>query len=273
MKRFRVILCLVWSIAANAAGPGGNLDQVRVSPRAPTVGDRIRLEFATGSGGRALLDPSPEFEIVSQRDGHVVIRSFRPGPLALSGRLLSGGRSIEFRNLSIEIHSVLAPGDALRPAPLRPPVPLPHDRRVDWWLGAIAAAAVLLWAGVFFRHRGRARAEEVPLLPAREEFLEAITRAREEKSDEFALILSDAVRRYFARTDPRLGRELTRTEFLEAIHPIIPAGQLTTVSSVLSQADWLKFSGSRTVLADRNLIERALELLPADATGEQKVAA
>lgn len=273
MKHPGLILVLVSTLAANAAGSPISLDQVRVTPKAPTVGDLIRLEFATGSGGRALLDPAPEFEIVSQRGGEVVIRSFRPGPLALTGRLLSGGRAIEFRNLAIEIHSVLAPGDALRPAPLRPPLPLPHDRRVEEWLGAIAAAAALLWIGVFFRHRRRTRAEAAPPLPAREEFIEAIERARKEESDDFLLILSDAVRRYFARTDDRLGRELTRTEFLEAIGRIIPAEQIPIVSSVLSQADWLKFSGSRTVPADRNLIDRALELLPVAATDEQKVAA
>lgn len=273
MKHMGLSLFLVSAIAANAAGSPMNLDQVRVTPKVPTVGDRIWLEFATGSGGRALLDPSAEFEIVSQRGGEVVIRSFRPGPLALTGRLLSGGRAIEFRNLAIEIHSVLAPGDQLRPAPLRPPLPLPRDRRADWWLGAIAAASALLWIGVFFRYRRPARAEEAPPLPAREEFIEAIERARKEKGDEFLLILSDAVRRYFARTDDRLGRELTRTEFLAAIGRIIPAEQVPIVSSVLSQADWLKFSGSRSILADRSLIDRVLALLPAAATDEQKVAA
>lgn len=273
MTRPGLTLLLVASLAGNAAAAQLSFGQVRVSPKAPTVGDLIRLEFATGRGGRVLLDPSPDLEIVSQRGGQAVIRTFRPGPLALTGRLLSDGRDIEFRNLSIEIHSVLAPGDALRPAPLRPPLPLPRDRRVDGWLGALAAAAAVLWTAVFFRHRLRPVAEEVPLLPAREEFIEAVERARMEKGDGFLLILSDAIRRYFARTDQRLGRDLTRTEFLEVIGRILPDGQLSIVSSVLSQADWLKFSGSRTVPAERSLIDRALDLLPADSIDRQKVAA
>jgi len=270
MKRLAVMTLLTLSIAANGAGSDLNIDQVRVTPKSPTVGDLIRLEFAAGSAGRVLLDPSPEFEIVSQRGGEVVIRSFRPGPVSIAGRLLADGRAVEFRNLTLDIRSVLAPGDPLRPAPLRPPLPLPLDRRADWWLGGMAAAAALIWAGVFIRHRPRARMKEVPPLPAREEFIESVERARREKTVDFLLILSDAVRRYFARSDPRLGRELTRTEFLDAISRTLPAAQLAIVSAILSQADWLKFSGSRSVPAGRLLIDSALELLPAQ---EQEAAA
>lgn len=279
MMRLSTMLFLMATVAANttvAAGgavPKLRVDQVRVTPKAPTVGDLILLEFATTGGGRVLLDPSADLEIVSQRGGQVVIRSFRTGPLALTGRLLSDGRATQFRNLSIEIQSVLAPGDALRPAPLRPPMPLQHDPRVDWWLGGIATVAVLLWIGVLVRHRRRASTLEVPALPAREEFIEAVERARREKGDDFLLILSDGIRRYFARTDQRLSRDLSRTEFLETIGPMIRSDQLSIVVSVLSQADWLKFSGSRTVVADRTLIDRALELLPAEAIEQQKVAA
>lgn len=270
MKRLIPALLVTLSISAGAIAAGLSVDQVRVTPKAPTVGDIIRLEFSTGAAGRVLLDPSPDFEIVSRKGGDVRIRSFRPGPLSIGGRLLDNGRAVVFRNLNLEIQSVLAPGDPLRPAPLRPPFPLPRDPRVDWWLGGMAVAASVLWAGAFIRHRRKAKVKEAPLLPAREEFTEALERARREKTLDFLLILSDAVRRYFARSDARLGRELTRTEFLDAISRTLPASQLAIVSAILTQADWLKFSGSRSVPADRSLIDKALELLPAE---EQEAAA
>src|SRR5947208_3233968 len=76
-------------------------------PAAPTVGDPIAIDFPAA----VVLDKSPDFEIVSQRGAHVVVRTFEAKPFVLSERM--GG--VAFTNLVVPVRSVLREKDAMAP--------------------------------------------------------------------------------------------------------------------------------------------------------------
>src|SRR4051812_38787296 len=122
-------------------------------PPDPTVGDLVTVEAPPGSG-RIVLDPSPQFEEVSHPPNAVVIRTFEPKALTLSG---SAGEE-NFSGIVIPVHSVLKKGDAMEPAPLVPPRPIPYPRAPFIAIGATALAALLAWVGVFALARRMARA-------------------------------------------------------------------------------------------------------------------
>src|SRR5436309_498700 len=86
-------------------------------PLKPTVGDPITIEFRQP----VTLDPSPSYELVSQAGGRVVVRTFEPRPLALSGTT----GEVRFRNLVVPVRSVLQPSDSMQPSPLQAPRPRP----------------------------------------------------------------------------------------------------------------------------------------------------
>ena len=81
-------------------------------PARPTVGDPITIDFASPT----VVDPSPDYEVVSRGGNRVVIRTFVPHTIAVTGRAAEGPVSV-----MIPIHSVLKPDDKLEPAPLKPP--------------------------------------------------------------------------------------------------------------------------------------------------------
>ena len=81
-------------------------------PKAPTVGDLITIDFEK----RVELEPSPHYELVSQRGSRAVIRSFEPEPFTINGRV----GDVEFREMVVPMRSVLKPKDNLTPAPLQP---------------------------------------------------------------------------------------------------------------------------------------------------------
>jgi len=92
-------------------------------PATPTVGDLVTIDFQQP----VMLDPSTAYEVVSRKGNRVVVRTFEPKPIALSG--VSGG--IRFHNLNVPIRSVLKPKDKLEPAPLRPPRGVPRPAPID----------------------------------------------------------------------------------------------------------------------------------------------
>ena len=208
-------------------------------PAHPTVGDRITVDFQQP----VTLERSPQYEIVSQRGKRVVLRTFRPQPLALSGR--SG--NLLFRDLRIPVYSVLRPRDNLAPAPLKPPIAEPYPRAPFVAIGVAALAALLGWAGVWILHRRKiAASRPQPVIPPAERFRAAVAAARTWAQ------LADAVREYLQTTT------LTTTE-------VLARNSSAMLAEILRQGDLEKFSpwgarpGDFGVLANR-----ALELIPAD---------
>lgn len=233
-------------------------------PAAPTVGDLITIDFQHP----VALDASPSFEIVSQKGSRVVIRTFEPKPVALSG--VSGG--IRFRNLVVPVRSVLGPKDKLEPAPLRPPVSEPMPRAPWIAIGAAALVAAAAWAAVIALARSRSKAlavEEIFVEPA-ERFRATVASLRADASqrDRWAS-LADATRLYLSTLSPHLGIELTTSQLL----PRVDARHVPAISQILRQGDLEKFSPWGAPAADFDAIaERALELIPVVREDEEVAA-
>lgn len=196
-------------------------------PAAPTVGDRIVVQFAAP----VTLDASQDYEIVQHGGNFAVVRTFRPRPFALSGTV----GNVRFRNLVVPVKSVLPPNDDLKPAPLSPPRPVAYPRQPFIDIAVAAAAAVLLWAGVWWLARRKQQAIEVPVIPADERFRLAVAAAR--TAPERWAALADATRRYLAETRPQLGSDLTTTELVVRLRE----GE-RVVREILRQGDLEKFS-------------------------------
>jgi hypothetical protein len=188
-----------------------------IKPAAPTIGDPITIDFPQP----ATVDASPDYEVVSQNGTRVVLRTFKPKPFKVSGRM--GGGS--FRDLVVPVRSVLQPKDALQPAPLVAPKPLPYPRAPFVAIGVAALCAIAAWTAVVLRARRRVVAEE-PQLPPNERFRIAVANARN------WAMLAEAVRDYLAATRA-IGRELTTAEVLQRDRDF---------AEVLRNADLEKFS-------------------------------
>jgi hypothetical protein len=229
---------------------------VTFKPATPTVGDPITIDFPSA----VVLNASEDYELVSQERNRVVIRTFKPKPLALSGTV--GGE--EFQKLVIPVSSVLQPDDNLQPAPLKPPLAPPASRTPWYALGGAAAAAVLAWLAVFLLARRKvAHERDVPQLPTGERFRLTVDqlRARRGGSGRWAA-LADATRLYLSSIEPGLGAELTTLELLRklAATNIRPQDVVTTI---LRQGDLEKFSPWGAHAADFDAVAlRALDLIP-----------
>src|SRR5688572_30216167 len=103
-------------------------------PPQPKVGDLITVEFAAP----VVLDESRDFEVVSRQGRRVVVRTFTPKPFVLSGVV---GGNVRFTNLIVPVGSVLKRGDAMKPAPLAPPVKIPYAREPFIAIAIAAACA------------------------------------------------------------------------------------------------------------------------------------
>ena len=206
-------------------------------PPAPTVGDRITIDFQK----LVTLDKSPQYEIVSQRGSRVVIRTFEPRPFAISGRT----GDVVFRNMIVPVRSVLEPRDNLTPAPLRPPIVEAYPLRPFVLIGIAALLAIAAWAAVAMLHRRAAAARTpIPMLPPAERFRAAVAAARSWAQ------LADAVREYLEATT------LTTSELLAK-------KSSPTIAEILRQGDLEKFSPWGPRPGDlRALKSKALELIP-----------
>jgi len=220
---------------------------VTFRPAAPTVGDPIAVEFRAP----ARLDPSPQYEVVSQQGRSVVIRTFQPRPIELSG--VAG--EVRFRKLVIPVRSVLKPNDKLEPAPLKPPHAVPFAR-LPWMLIGIAAlVAATLWAAaVALARRGMQAVAVAPPLPPLQRFRNTLLAMR--GGPPRWAELADATRDYLAAAVPSLGEELTTSQLLQRLttgHDVIAA--------VLHQGDFEKFSPWGAPAGDFDaLVNAALEL-------------
>ena len=223
-------------------------------PATPTVGDPITIDFQNP----VVLDASSAYELVSHNGNRVVIRTFEPKPIALSG--VSGG--IRFRNLLVPVRSVLQPKDALQPAPLKPPVAIPYPRAP---LIAIAIAAILagfIWTFVVARARDQFadRGSQIAVLDPTEQFKASIARLRADPvHPKRWAALADATRLYLASLSPHLGIDLTTSQLL----PRVDAQHVAAIAQILRQGDLEKFSPWGAPPADFDAIAlRALDLIP-----------
>jgi hypothetical protein len=201
-------------------------------PPAPTVGDLITIDFQQP----VVLNPSQQYEIVSQRGSRVVIRTFEPKPFAISGRT----GDVAFRNMFVPVRSILAPKDNMTPAPLKPPLDEPYPRLPFVLIGIAAVMAIAAWIAVVKLDRREAIVE--PVVPPVERFHASVSAARNWSQ------LADAVREYLAATT------LTTTELLDRTDSL-------TVAEILRQGDLEKFSPWGPKPADLAALKRrALEV-------------
>jgi hypothetical protein len=194
-------------------------------PAAPTVGDPIAIDFPAP----VVLDKSPDYEIVSQRGAHVVVRTFEAKPFVLSGRM--GG--VAFTNLVVPVRSVLKEKDAMAPAPLIAPRREAFPRSV---MITIAIAA-LLAIGVIIAlvKRKKKPIEVVAEVPAAERFRRIVMELRDdEDAPRRWARLADALRNYLAETGG-VGRELTTSE-------VVARMRSDVVARALRHGDLEKFS-------------------------------
>ena len=232
-------------------------------PAAPTVGDPITIQFPQ----TAVLDRSPDYEIVSQRGNTVVIRTFEPHPFAIHGR----AGNVVFRNMIVPVRSVLKRGDNMTPAPLKPPRREPYPRLPFVLIAAAALAAVAVWSAVILRSRVRIE-PVVPLLPPAEQFRAAVIALRDDpRLPRRWARLADALREYLAATS-QLGRELTTSEVVVRVRvgppPLAAAesGGPALIAEILRQGDLEKFSPWGPAQADfESIANRAIELVPEPA--------
>jgi hypothetical protein len=193
-------------------------------PGQPTVGDPIAIDFAQP----VTLDASPSFEVVSRTPAHVVIRTFEPKPIALSG--VAG--NVRFRNLVVPVRSVLKAGEKLEPSPLKPPRELAAPMLPLILIGCAALAAVASWLFVWLRSRRRAAAPLVVLEPA-EQFRADLARAA--SSPQRWAALADATRAYLARRG--FGAELTTSQVVARL-----PHERELIADILRRGDYEKFS-------------------------------
>lgn len=253
------------------------LPAIRTMPPHPTVGDTVVVELPVDTGYQVSVDPSSDFELVAISENRVTLRSFKPGAVTLSTRLSRPGQLPVTQTFSVQIESVLKKNDRLQPAPLKPPRPLVSASAPFRILGAAAGVAALLWAILFFAARRRpSREAEVPapLLSADAELTRALDRiSAAEKSDTRWVELAEALRRYLARTKPELGSELTTSELLMRYSSVAHAAELSLLRSILSEGDWVKFSGKPRRRDDHDVVAMAARALVKPGPVVEEVAA
>jgi hypothetical protein len=211
-------------------------------PAQPTVGDLVAIEFPRP----VTIDASKDYEIVSQRGAHVVIRTFVPHAITIVGH--AGAEPFAMR---MPVRSVLKLNDPMQPAPLVPPHPVAWPRMPFVIIGVVAVLAALAWAAVVVLARRRARERIVvpPLAPA-ERFRRDVDAARSWAD------LADGLRAYLAASDPTLSPDLTTSELLERMRSAD-----VLVRTILHQGDLEKFSPWGAEPADfQEFVRRAMEV-------------
>jgi len=213
------------------------------APAKPTIGDPVTITFAAPT----TVTPSADYEVISRRGNSVVIRTFVPHTITVSGRAADGPVSV-----MIPIHSVLKPDDKLEPAPLKPPRPESWPRMPFVAIGISALAAIAAWVAVVMLAKRRVPKPHIVIVPA-DEFLRRVRSLRPDAPKRWAT-LADIVRAYLAAVRPALGAELTTSELLSRVdHPAI--------AQILRQGDLEKFSPWGAMPADfDDVTKRALEI-------------
>lgn len=212
-------------------------------PARPTIGDAITIQFAAPT----TVQPSADYEVVSQKGSTAVIRTFVPHTITVTGRSADGPVSV-----MIPIHSVLKPDDKLEPAPLKPPKAETWPRLPFIAIGIAALAAIAAWAAVIFLAKRRVPKPRIVIVPA-EEFRSRVMAVRADAPMRWAR-LADALRAYLAAVRADLGAELTTSELLARTDH-------APIAQILRQGDLEKFSPWGAPPADFDEIaKRALEI-------------
>ncbi len=193
-------------------------------PARATVGDPVTIEFAAPT----VVDPSPDYEVVSRARNSIVIRTFVPHTITVTGHSAEGPVSVV-----IPIYPVLKPDDKLEPAPLKPPVPEPWPRLPFVAIGIAALAAIAAWTAVVIVAKRRVAKPRIVIVPA-DAFRARVMALRKGDRMRWAN-LADAVRAYLAAVHADLGAELTTSELLARIEDV-------SVAQILRQGDLEKFS-------------------------------
>lgn len=193
-------------------------------PAQPTVGDAITIDFAQP----VTLDPSSAYEVVLRTPKRVVIRTFEPKPIALSG--VAG--DVRFTNLVVPVRSVLKAGEKLEPSPLKPPRELRSSSLPLILLACAAVAAIAAWLFAWWRARQH-RAKPVAVLAPADEFRLAVQRAR--TAPQRWAALADATRAYLARRG--FGAELTTSQLVARL-----PHERELITEILRRGDYEKFS-------------------------------
>src|SRR2546428_8052097 len=142
-------------------------------PAQPTIGDPIVIDFQQP----VVLDRSPEYDILSTRGSRVIIRTFEPRPLPISGRV----GNVVFRNMVVPMRTVLKPRDDLRPAPLKPPRSEAYPQLPFVVIGIAALLAAAMWTAVILLARRATAAKAVePPLPAAVRFRNTVIALRDD---------------------------------------------------------------------------------------------
>jgi hypothetical protein len=222
-------------------------------PARPTVGDPITIDFAAPT----TVDPSPDYEVVSRNGRQVVIRTFVPHTIAVSGKTAGGSVSV-----MIPIHSVLKPDDKLEPAPLKPPKAEPWPRAPFIAIGIAALCAIAAWTAVVLLARRRVPKPVVVIVPA-ELFRSRVLGLRRAAMGMRWAHLADAVRAYLASVRADFGAELTTKELLARVgeREQLHEGARDAVAQILHQGDLEKFSPWGPAPADfDDAVNRAMEI-------------
>lgn len=237
-------MSLLLAIALVASGAAG---AVTYEPASPTVGDLVTITFPDPGEGKVSVLPSEEFEVVEVSGDKAVVRSFRPGITTLTAEILTPGRQTERYSLEIEIRSVLAENDDLRPAPLVLPKALPPNSVARWTIAGSAGAALVVWMILFFvakRLPGSESEDETGAIDPAAAYLERLNRiGRIEDEEERWRQLADSTRWLLPRIDRSYGPELTTSEIVALMRERrVDAVTLELVDRILHGGDWAKFS-------------------------------
>jgi hypothetical protein len=199
------------------------------------------------------VDPSPDYEVVSRAGSSVVIRTFVPHAITVTGRSADGPISVV-----IPIHTVLKPDDKLEPAPLKPPKPEPWPRLPFIAIGIAALAAIAAWTAVVSLARRRVPKPRVVVVPAEQFRSSVLALGRDPRAAMRWARLADALRAYLSAVRTDLGTELTTSELLDRIET---EQEQRSIGIILRQGDLEKFSPWGAAPADFDEIaNRALEI-------------
>jgi hypothetical protein len=177
-------------------------------PARPSVGDPITIDFASP----ATVDSSPDYEVIARNGNSVVIRTFVPHTITVSGHTAVGAITV-----MIPIHSVLKTDDKLEPAPLKPPREEPWPRLPFMAIGLAALAAIAAWTAVVLLAKQRAATPRVVVVPV-DEFRTRVIALRSDRGAAMRWArLAGAVRAYLAAVCADWGAELTTSELLDRI--------------------------------------------------------
>jgi hypothetical protein len=218
-------------------------------PPRPTIGDPVTITFPSPT----TLDTSANYEVIARNGNSVVIRTFVPHTIAVTGRAADGPVSV-----MIPIHPVLKPDDKLEPAPLKPPKPEAWPRMPFVAIGIAALAAIAGWASLVMLANRLVSKPHIVFVPA-DEFRRRLRTLRSDSPKRWAA-LADAVRAYLALVRLDFGAELTTSELLARIDAE-RAGGAALVGAILRQGDLEKFSPWGATAADFDAIAgQALEI-------------